>query len=276
MAAQRAPQPDHSVFRTPVPRAYSTPSCIAVICPQLRPNGGWRDWRIFFLLLLATYFMGKNLSSLSNGTANKLYAFGQKKVSRWIVLPLTASAFLLTLLSRAIMAYTFGLNLALTFLVSGFLFLVLALTFAFAGEAPLCYLKTHHRTSGDDSVRDFWNGPKVLCTCEVCLRHSWPVRYSARLAAAAGSAWIAGSIILLAKLWSVAGLSPVAGRPGGLAPPLMLGGILVTILFVTGLLGRMFDNSRREWLARLAGCIGMVISCYGVCLLDFLYSDITS
>lgn len=219
---------------------------------------------IFFLLLLATYFMGKNLSSLSNGTANKLYAFGQKKVSRWIVLPLTASAFLLTLLSRAIMAYTFGLNLALTFLVSGFLFLVLALTFAFAGEAPLCYLKTHHRTSGYDSVRDFWNGPKcfahvkfvfvILGLCGICA-----------LAAAAGSAWIAGSIILLAKLWSVAGhywwrAVLVA------SPPLMLGGILVTILFVTGLLGRMFDNSRREWLARLAGCIGMVILLWSLSL----------
>lgn len=210
---------------------------------------------IFYLMLQAAYLIGRNLFHFNRQTG--LQGFGQGAVNIGIIFPLTLSALLITLLLPFVMAEMFGIYLTLIIAASIFLFLVLSLTVALAGHAPLCYLQTHHQTSQYKSVREFWSQPKcfvhlkfvlaIVGMCSLCV-----------LAAFAGAASIGGSIVLLAKLYHITGhywwrVVLVA------SPPLMLAGALVTMLMVVGLLGRMFDDDRREWLTRLAGCIGLVI-----------------
>lgn len=211
---------------------------------------------IFYLTLIATYIIGKNLLCFSQAATAEASGFGQEQVNRWIVLPFTISALLLTLLVPFMMNGSFELNRIVTLAVSGCLLLVLALTAAMTGGAPLCYLKTHQRTAQFASIRDFWRQSDyaavrkfvfvILGVCSLCA-----------LAAAAAAGWIGVSITLLSKAQSVSGTYwwrtvLVVG------PPLMLGGPLLALLLVIGMLGRMFDDSRREWLTRLAGSIELV------------------
>ena len=241
------------VFAALVLRFFASPS----IVPQRGPAVFAFVGAIFYLALHAAYLVGENLSSFCQAPAEELRGFGQGAVNLWIVLPLTGSAALLTLLLQVIMADRFGLNLVFTFIASTFLLLVLAVTAAFAGGAPFCYLKTHHRTSAYQSVSEFWNQPK----CFAHLKFIFVILglvLACALAAAAAAGWIVASIILLAKLWSVSG-HYCCRAVLVVAPPLILGGPLVTLLLVIGLLGRTFDDSRREWITRLAGCIGLLI-----------------
>ncbi|MGA8272941.1 MAG: acyltransferase [Candidatus Sulfotelmatobacter sp.] len=212
---------------------------------------------IFYLTLQAAYLIGENLVSFSRESAGEPRAYGQQGVIRWIVLPLTVSAMLLTLLLPFAMADMFGINLALICLASAFLLLALSLTVALAGGAPLCYLQTHHRTSQYKKVSDFWNQPKCFAHLKFVFVMLGLFSVCA-ISAVAGAASIGGSIVLLGKLYHISPhywwrLVLVAG------PPLTLAGPLVAILLVIGLLGRMFDDGRREWLTRLAGCIGLII-----------------
>jgi hypothetical protein len=212
---------------------------------------------IFYLVLQATYFVGENLLRFGKSKAGEDGAFGQGTAQRWIVAPLMVSALLLTLLLQGMMEAPFAFSLTLTFLGSMFLLLALALTVTLAGGVPLCYLKTHQQTSYYTSVSEFWRGPKclahvkfvfaVLGLCALCA-----------LAALGGAAWIVASIVLIAKIASVAAFSwwRIAFV---LTPPLILGGSVVTLLLITGFLGRGFEDARREWLSRLSAWIGLFI-----------------
>lgn len=238
----------------------------SAVVPQRGPAAVAVVGAIFYLSLLTFYFLGHNLWCFKS-KACRYGAFGQGAVQRWLVLPLLASALLLTLLFPIMAAETFGLNLLLSFAGSVLLLLGLALTVTLAGGVPLCYLQTHHRTSRYKSVSEFWRGPKcsshlkfllaLLGLFVVCI-----------FAAAGGAAWIVGSIIIIAKLWSVAasGWWRVALVVG---PALILGGPLVTMLLVVGLLGRIFEDVRREWLSRLAAWMGIFIL---VWILSFSFS----
>ncbi len=225
------------------------------IVPQRRPAVLVCLGAIVYLMLLATFLIGANLLRFSQITAGEKVGFGQEQVNQWIVFPFTISALLLTLLLPFMRNDSFELNCAIATLVSGCLLLILALTVAMAGGAQLCYLKTHQQTAQYASVSEFWKQSKhadhrsfVLVTlgvCSLCV-----------VSAAAAAGWIGASVVLLSKLQSVSGAYwwrtvLVVG------PPLMLGGPLVALLLVIGMLGRMFDDSRREWLTRLAGCIGL-------------------
>jgi hypothetical protein len=211
---------------------------------------------IVYLMLQATVLIGANLLCFNQLTTAEASGFGQEQVNRWIVLPLTASALLLTLLLPFMMNGRFEMNRTITFIVSGSLLVVLALTVAMTGGALLCYLRTHQQTAQYASITEFWKQSKytdhrsfvfaVLGVCSLCI-----------ISATAAAGWIGVSITLLSRLQSVSGAYwwrtvLVVG------PPLMLGGPLVALLLVVGLLGRMFDDSRREWLTRLAGCTGLV------------------
>jgi len=71
-----------------------------------------------------------------------------------------------------------------------------------------------------------------------------------------GASWIGLTDWWLAKLWSHFGhywwrLALVIG------PPLVLTGLLLTVVLLLGLLGRTFDDGRREWLARLGAWVGL-------------------
>jgi hypothetical protein len=217
---------------------------------------------IFYLSFLASYFVGRDLWTFGSPSPSGKVGIGQAKgtlgqegVQRVIVLPLMASALLLALLFRVISTQTFGFHLALTCIASMFFLLVLALTIAFAGRAPLSYLKTHHQTAQFDNVGDFWKMPK----CWVHLRFALAILgllTACVLAAAGGAACIFGSFILIAKLWSRTGtfFSRIVLIA---APPLFLGAPLVTMLLLVGFLGRTFRDSYREWLSRLAAWIGL-------------------
>ncbi len=238
----------------------------SAVVPQRGPAAVAVVGAIFYLSLLTFYFLGHNLWCFKSKACG-YGAFGQGAVQRWLVLPLLASALLLTLLFPIMAAETFGLNLLLSFAGSVLLLLGLALTVTLAGGVPLCYLQTHHRTSRYKSVSEFWRGPKcsshlkfllaLLGLFVVCI-----------FAAAGGAAWIVGSIIIIAKLWSVAasGWWRVALVVG---PALILGGPLVTMLLVVGLLGRIFEDVRRDWLSRLAAWMGIFIL---VWILSFSFS----
>jgi hypothetical protein len=217
---------------------------------------------IFYLSLVAIYSVGRDLwtfgspnPSGKDGIGQTKDTLGQEGVQRVIVLPLMASALLLALLFPVLSAHTFGFRLVLTCIVSMFLLLLLALTIAFAGRVPLSYLKTHHRTVQFDNVSEFWRMPK----CYVHLRFALAILgllTGCVLAAAGGAAWIGGSLVLIARLWSRTGtffcrIVLIA------APPLFLGAPLVTMLLLVGFLGRTFRDSYREWLSRLAAWMGL-------------------
>ena len=210
-------------------------------------------------------FGSKHPSSLgskdpSNGWSSK--AFGQSGVQRTIVLPLMGAALLLTLLFPVISGEAFGFRLLLSSLGSMFLLFVLALTITFAGRAPLSYLKTHQRTSGYEKVSDFWRLPKCFAHLKFSVAMLGLVT-ACLLAAAGGAAWIAGSLIFVAKLWSIVAKLLSVGYWWRIAlivaPPLILGGPLVAMLLLVGFLGRTFRDSHREWLSRLAAWMGLSI-----------------
>jgi hypothetical protein len=246
------------LFLALLPHALTMPALIPSGFPAVATAIG----SIFYLFLVAVYFVGRDLWTFGSPNLSGNPGIGpvagtlrQDGVERMIVLPLMVSAVLLTLLFPVISGETFGFHLLLTSVGSGLLLLVLALTIAFAGRAPLAHLKTHYRTAQFNNVGDFWRMPK-------CWVHLWfalailGLLTACVLAAAAGGAWIGGCLILIANLWSRTGA--FFGRIVLIvAPPLLLGAPLVTMLLLVGLLGRTFRDSYREWLSRLAAWMGL-------------------
>jgi hypothetical protein len=246
------------LFLALLPHAIASPALVPRDFPAVAAALG----AIFYLVLVAIHFVGRDLwnfgspsTSGKGGIGQAKGTLGQEGVQRVIVLPLMVSALLLALLFPVISEQTFGFHLVLTCVASGFLLLVLALTIAFAGRAPLCYLKAHHRTAQFSNVGDFWRMPK-------CWAHLWfalamlGLLTACVLAAAGGTAWIGGSFILIAKLWSPTGIL-FSRITLIIAPPLLLGAPLVTLLLLVGLLGRTFRDSHREWLSRFAAWMGL-------------------
>jgi hypothetical protein len=211
---------------------------------------------LLYVFLLATIFVGKNLFRFGLHPATEKGLFGQTGVQLGIVVPLLLSSLSFTLLFPITSMAFFGFHLVLCFLVSAALFLVLTLTITFAGGALLCYLQSHHRTSYYKSFGEFWRQkPK-------CIAHVRAVFVILGLVAAAlfaslcGAAWIVLVDYWIASLWSHFSnywwqLTLV------IEPPLVLIGPLLAMLLLAGLLGRTFDDGRREWLARFAAWMGL-------------------
>jgi hypothetical protein len=246
------------LFLALLPHMLALPALVPRRFPAVAAAGG----AIFYLFLVAIYFVGRDLWTFGSPNPSGRSGIGQAKgtlrqegVQRVIVLPLMAAALLLALLFPVISAQNFGFRLVLTSTASMLLLLVLALTIAFAGRAPFSYLKTHHPTAQFDSVREFWRMPK----CWVHLRFALAILglvTACVLAAAGGAAWVFGSFLVVAKLWSWTGtLFPRLVLIA--APPLLLGAPLVTMLVLVGFLGRTFRDSHREWLSRLAAWMGL-------------------
>ena len=246
------------LFLALLPHAIASPAFVPWDFPAVAAVVG----TISYLVLVAVCFVGRDLwtfgspsTSGRRGLGQAKGTLGQEGVQRVIVLPLLVSALLLALLFPVISGETFGFHLTLTCVASGFLLLVLALTVAFAGRAPLSYLKTHHRTAQFNNVGDFWKMPKCWVHLWFCLA-MLGLLTACVLAAAGGAAWIGGSFILIAKLWSrTRTLFPRFVLIA--APPLFLAAPLVTMLLLVGLLGRTFRDSHREWLSRLAAWMGL-------------------
>jgi len=224
----------------------------ARIIPQSSPSAAALVGVIFYLSSIAIYFLGRSLWRFRAPGF-----FGQGAVQVWLVLPTLASALLTTLLFPLIAANTIGIHLFLSFLGSMLVLLALALTITFAAGAPRCYLKSHN-TAQYESVRQFWREkPKCFSHLKFAIAMLGLVIVSV-LSAASGAAWIFGSLVLFAKLWSFLGEYWWRGVLI-VGPPLILGGPLVTMVLVLGLLGRTFEDARREWLSRLAAWMGLYI-----------------
>ena len=247
------------------------------IVPRRFPTVASAVGAIFYLFLVAVYFVGRDLWTFGTPSPSGKRGIGQARgtlsqegVQRVVVLPLMVSALLLALLFPVISEETFGFHLVLACVAGGFLLFVLAVTIAFAGRAPLSFLKTHHRSAQFKTVGEFWKMPK-------CWVHLWfalailGVLTACVLAAAGGVAWVFGSFFLVAKLWSWTGalffrFVLIA------APPLFLGAPLVTMLLLVGFLGRTFRDSHREWLSRLAAWMGLFMLLWTVSIAFSLLS----
>jgi hypothetical protein len=217
---------------------------------------------IVLLLLVAIYVVGRELLSFALQEDDALQgepkAFGQTGVQLAVVLPMMASAVLLTLASPYVSTPSLAIDLIL-------LLFGLALTITFAGGAPLAYLKTHARTSHYSSAKEFWQAPK----CWVHMNFVFVVlgQVSACIfATVPGALWTVGTLYLLfeylpssSSVTAIsAGINPLLWRIFlTVAPPLILAGPLVMMLFLVGFLGRTFRNSHREWLSRLAAWLGL-------------------
>jgi Patatin-like phospholipase len=214
---------------------------------------------IVVLHLIAIYFVGKELLTFTPTSAGGQppKALGQGGVYAAIVLPLVVSAVLLTLLIPYLSAPTLGVDLLL-------LLFGMALTITFAGGAPLAYLKTHANTSKFNTVSEFWNVPKCWAHVKFVFVVIGQILVCA-LATFAGAAWVIAGLYRLPQY--LPSITTAAKLPGTspllwqifliVAPPLVLGGPLVMMLFVVGFLGRTFRNSHREWLSRIAAWMGL-------------------
>lgn len=210
---------------------------------------------ILYLFLLATVLIGKNLVRFRWPTAESR-VLGQGGVQLGIVLPLVISALLFTLLFPLTSAFFFAVNLVVTFVVSLLLLLALTVTITFAGNAPLCYLQNHHLLAENiQTFGEFWRQPK----CRVHLKAALAIAgfiAGAILASLAGAGWIVLTEHWIARLWSTAHpywwkLTLV------IDPTLILFGPLIAVLLLIGFLGRNFQDSRREWLARFGAWMGL-------------------
>ncbi|HEY6306474.1 MAG TPA: hypothetical protein VI488_08480 [Candidatus Angelobacter sp.] len=241
------------LFLVLLPHILTFPSVI----PQTGPGAAIVIGAIFYVFLMATFLLGKNLLFFGRRPAADYGVFGQTGVQLCLVVPLLAFSLLLTLLLFPITSIAgFGVNLWVCFFASMLLLLALALTIVFWGGAPLAYLQSHHRTSHYGSFRGFWRQrPK----CNAHLRMVFVIGgllAAALFAAFCGAAWIVLIDCWMATLWPYPGsiwyrLALVIG------PPLVLIGPLLTVLLLLGLLGRTFHDGRREWLARLGAWVGL-------------------
>jgi len=235
-----------------IPHILTFPSII----PHAGPGAAIAIGAIFYVVLMATFFLGQNLSFFGRHPAAEHEVFGRTGVQLGLVIPLLAASLLFTLLFPITSSALFGVNLLLCFAASTALLLALALTTVFWGGALLAYLKSHHRTSHYNSVREFWR-QKPKCIAHVrMIFFIGGVVAAALFAAFCGGAWIALTDWGVAKLVSDPGdcwwrLALV------IDPPLVLIGPLLTVLLLLGLLGRTFDDARREWLARLGAWMGL-------------------
>jgi hypothetical protein len=221
------------------------------IAPRNALVAVWFTGAIFCLSFLASHVVTKNMALIAGTGSAEDKSSTQGAVQELIVLPLLIASFLFALLMRMISAAPFGINLFVVFWGASFLMLILALAIIFGGEAPLAYVRTH---TASKSVKELWHQP----FCFVHARFAWAILLlllAAIISAVCGAVWIVGSIVVIARLWSQVGWlwwrTVVV-----FLPPLILGGVLVTMLFVVGLLGRTFSDERREWLARLTASIG--------------------
>ena len=216
-----------------------------------------RDWAtltctgvIIYLFLVATIFIGDSLARINGAPTD---VFGQGEVQAFLVVPLLAAGVLTTYL---IPISLLGVNLVLSFVVAAGLHLILTVMITFRGDAPLSYLKSHHRTAQYGSFGEFWN-QKPKCFAHVrAVFAMLGLCFIALFAALCGGVWNVTANLFMAWLWSY-GFAHGWELALVIGPPLALVGPLISLLVVLGLLGRSFSDARREWLSRLGAWIGL-------------------
>jgi hypothetical protein len=224
--------------------------------PQDGPVAAVTIGAIFYLFLMATFFLGRNLWRFDRHPVGDHGLFGQSGVQLGLIFPFLAASLLFTFLFPIVSATRFGVNLWLCFSASALLLFALSVTIIVAGEVPLCYLKSHHRTAQFKTLGDFWRQtPK--CFAHVRMVFVLLGLLTASLfASVCGAAWIASTQWWIA--WLCSHHSHYGHRLALLTgPPVALSGLLITVILLLGLVGRIFDDARREWLARLGAWMGL-------------------
>ena len=230
------------------------PHVLTVQAARSSPTAASAIGIILYLFLLATTLIGKSLLFFSPTKEGQVS--GQAGVQVGIVLPLLLSSLIFTSLFPIRSAALFGVHLVQAFFASLALLLVLTLTVTFAGKSPLNYLHNRHLTEHFASFGEFWRQkPK----CRAHLKAAFSIVGfigASLLASLCGAAWVVLTDYWVANLWSHSGdywwkLTLV------IDPPLVSIGALLAVLLLAGLLGRTFDDPRREWLARFGAWMAL-------------------
>lgn len=212
---------------------------------------------LFALLIAATWYTGRNLHQCDLHTASPSGVLGQTGVQLSVVGPLLLASVVASMLFPLAATTAFGLHLGVSVLLAWVLLMLLSVAVTFGGDAILCYLQSRRGTEEVRSFREFWKHLHKGDAIAVSFPPLAGFVVASAVSATAGAAWIGGSEYLLARLWH---LSPGNWYPIvlTLGPPLLVNGVLVSLVLLTGLLGRAYFNARREWLARLSGWAGFV------------------
>jgi hypothetical protein len=130
------------------------------------------------------------------------------------------------------------------------LYVILTLEIVFAGGTLTAYLKTHHFIAPNEDAWKFWRRrPWCFAHTKAIIAFLLLV-LTAVLVAIGGTAW--HFFVSLMTAWLPDFLKANLWRLElVIAPPLFLLGPFLTVLLLIGLIGRIFKDSRREWLARL-------------------------
>lgn len=216
---------------------------------------------IVYLFLAAVAFLGGELSLLqytpdpaASASQSVLIKFmDQSGVQIWLVLPLLLASILITLLFPI---GAMGIDFLWAWILVPILYLVLTLTITFAGGTLAAYLKTHHLIGLNEKAKDFWS--RATWSCPAYWRFLGVVALlvlAALLVAIGGAGWH-----LLMRVMTVWLPHSLAGHLWRFeltfAPPLLMMGPLLAGIILIGFIGRIFKDSRREWLGRIGACVG--------------------
>jgi len=212
---------------------------------------------LFALLIAATWYTGRNLRQCDLHTASPSGVLGQTGIQLRVVAPLLLASLAAAMLFPLAATTAFGLHLGVSVLLSWLLLMLFSVVVTFGGDAILCYLQSRRGTEQVPSFRKFWQHSHNGEGMAVSFPPLAGFVVASAISATAGAAWIGGSEYALGYLWH---LSPANWYRAVLAlgPPLIVNGVLISLVLLTGLLGRAYFNARREWLSRLSGWAGFV------------------
>jgi hypothetical protein len=229
---------------------------------------------LFALFIAGGGFAAENLMDFG-GTPPVKRALHKSRVQVTVAVPILLAALVAAMLVPWISGDDVLAKQALSFLSGAFLLFIFAACLTFGGGAHLCYMRSLRGVSGGESFGEFWRRkPKCRAHLKVALALLGFVIVDA-IAAVCGAAWVGALEYLLFHFWHLASQHPVHFVLV-FAPPLILSGPLITILLVTGLLGRSYFDAKREWLARVGGWFILYSVAWLVVTGIALYSSITA
>jgi hypothetical protein len=187
------------------------------------------------LMLVPTFFAAHNLIVFWPSASSRSELFNEREVQVYVVLPMLAWALLVTVEQDA--PWVAGMSWLLLFLFG--------LTVAFAGQALQACVGGPHRESDKHPFATIAFAMLGITTAVV-------------IASLVGTAWTLATQYLLVQFLPARIANPDTWRLSlVLGPPLYLAAPLITLIFLTGLLGRTFYDARREWLSRLFAWAGL-------------------
>jgi hypothetical protein len=206
---------------------------------------------VFALFIAGSSFAVENLMDFG-GVQPEQRALHRSRVQVMVTAPLLLAALVAGMLFPWLSEDFVLLKQFLAFRAGVVLLFMLAACLTFGGGAHLCYMRSLRGVSSGETFGEFWRRrPK----CRAHLKVAFAILgflIADAISAVGGAAWISALEYLLFQYWHVASHHPVQ-YVLVFGAPLVLSGLLITILLVVGLLGRSYFDGKREWLARLGG-----------------------